>query len=76
MYNILWIIKKYNNTDYFENIFGKHPIPIINDWSELYDLYDSIVPNLNHKIELINDWYFNFKETVRIKIFNLLNNKL
>ena len=27
------VIKKYNGYDYFEKIFGSHPIPIVNEWS-------------------------------------------
>jgi hypothetical protein len=28
--------------DYFENIFGKHPIPVVNEWTELKEVMNRL----------------------------------
>jgi len=64
------IIKKYNGYDYFEKIFGEHPIPIVNDWNEITNVYDKILVNPDYEIEKINNWYYDFKNKLRTTIYN------
>jgi hypothetical protein len=66
------IIKLYNGNDYFINIFGNHPIPVVSDWDELFLVFNQLKDN-EEKLKEINEWYHNFKENLRIKIKNLLN---
>ena len=66
------IIKLYNGNDYFINIFGNHPIPVVSDWDELFLVFNQLRDN-EEKLKEINEWYYNFKENLRIKVKNLLN---
>lgn len=66
------VIKLYGKSDYFENIFGKHPIPIVKNWDELKNVYCKIKPNLNSYLQELNMWYDNFKLKTR-EIVNILN---
>jgi len=66
------VIKKYWNNDYFENIFGKHPIPTIYDWSELKTLCSVIKSDLNFHLEKINNWHISFKQQISNMLYNLL----
>jgi hypothetical protein len=66
------IIKKYSGNNYFENIFGENPIPIVNDWDEIINVYNNILLNPDYEITKINEWYFEFKQ----KLKNIIYNKL
>ena len=66
------VIKKYENYDYFDKIYGESPIPKVNDWGELPDLLDEIKKNPDEKITEIYEWYISFKIKLKNKIFNLL----
>jgi hypothetical protein len=66
------IIKIYNGYNYFERIFGENPIPTVNDWSEVIDVYNKIMSNPNYEIKKINEWYANFKKELR----NIIKDKL
>ena len=47
----LIIIKKYEGIDYFKYIFGEHPLPLINDWSEINELINKLTDeNLDYLI--------------------------
>lgn len=60
------IIKKYNGEDYYLKIFGKHPIPVINEWSEIIETMERIRNGDIDKLMLeINSWYSEFNDTVR-----------
>jgi hypothetical protein len=62
------VIRQYSNNEYFKNIFGDHPIPVVKSWSELNELSQIIKNNPNQKIKEINEWYVNFKNNLKIKI--------
>jgi len=66
------IVKKYNGDNYFEKIFGENPIPIINDWDEIINVYDNILLNPDYEIKKINEWYFKFKHELKNTIYNML----
>lgn len=59
------IIKKYNGYNYFEKIFGENPIPVVNEWSEINDVYNNILSNPDYEIKKINEWYYEFKNKLR-----------
>lgn len=67
------IIRKYDGIDYFRRIFGNHPIPEIEKWSQLSDIYKTIMNDPNKKILEINNWYNDFKESLRNKLYNLIS---
>lgn len=64
------VIKKYNGNDYFEKIFGKHPIPIVNEWNEIVNVYNKILLNPDYEIEKINKWYRQFKNNLKKEIYH------
>jgi hypothetical protein len=66
------VLKNYNNINYFNFIFGDNPIPIVNNWFELDNLYKKIILNPDDEILKINTWYINFKNNLRNKLYNLL----
>jgi hypothetical protein len=71
------IIKRYKNEDYYEHIFGEHPIPIIDDWSELSSLIKKLNnENIDELIIKINTWYKNFMNETSLKIKNIVEEKL
>lgn len=71
------IIKKYDGVDYFEHIFGKHPIPTVDDWTEVSDLIDNLNnENLDELILSINKWYIEFMKSISINVGNIIKEKL
>jgi hypothetical protein len=71
------IIKKYNGVDYYEQLFGKHPIPIVNDWNELPELMNKLNDkNIDNLILEINIWYKNFMNDLSLKVKNIIEEKL
>jgi len=66
------IIKKYDGYDYFEKIFGEHPIPTVNEWNEIISVYNNILLNPDYEIKKINEWYSTFKHELKNTIYNKL----
>jgi hypothetical protein len=65
------VVKIYDDINYFKFIFGDNPIPIVNEWSELDNLYKKIILNPDDEILKINTWYLDFKNKLKIKLYNL-----
>jgi hypothetical protein len=56
------VIKKYNGEDYYKYVFGAHPLPVVDDWDDLPDLFSKLInDNLDTLIVSINTWYNEFK---------------
>lgn len=71
------IIKKYDGIDYFKYIFGEHPLPLINDWSEITELINKLThENLDDLILSINSWYINLMDSMSVNVANIVNEKL
>jgi hypothetical protein len=71
------ITKKYNGTDYFKYIFGEHPLPLVNEWTEVKDLMDKMNnENLDNTIMTINKWYRDYMSTVSVNVSTIVNEKL
>lgn len=71
------IIKKYNGIDYFEYIFGEHPIPTINEWTEVKGLMDNLInENIDDLILSINKWYKNYMNSVSENVSDIIYKKI
>jgi hypothetical protein len=71
------ILKRYNNLDYYENIFGKHPFIIVNDWAEAYNRIIELCSDFDKLEQYRNqvcDFYNNYKRTLREEITLLATN--
>jgi hypothetical protein len=68
------VVKKYHGYDYFINIFGENPIPSVSSWSEIIDVYHSILENPNEHLSKINLWYYEFKKKLKYDIQEILKN--
>lgn len=68
------MIKKYQGYDYFINIFGENPIPSVSSWTEIIDIYHSILENPNEYLSKINLWYYEFKKKLKYDIKEILKN--
>jgi hypothetical protein len=66
------ILKKYNGYNYYEKIFGENPIPIVDDWSEIINVYNDVLDNPDDEIKKINEWYSEFKINLRNLIYTKL----
>lgn len=70
------VLKQYNNLEYFKNIWGYTPIPVVNNWEEL----DKLNSVNEEEYELLQDtviaWYSKFKNLLSKKIEEqVLNSK-
>ena len=43
---------------------------IVNEWSEIGEIYSKISINADYEIHKINKWYLEFKNELRNKIYN------
>jgi hypothetical protein len=69
------ILKKYDNIDYFNKIWGETPIPIINSWEDIETI--SLDKNTYNKLyKEIFEWYGSFKEKLSQKIYNIITKNL
>lgn len=68
------VIKRYNNLDYFKNVWGYTPVPIVDDWSELHHLAKIDDKEYNVMLDTILNWYQNFKTLLSNKIENIIVN--
>jgi hypothetical protein len=68
------VVKKYGGYDYFYNVFGDNPIPSLNSWSEIFNLYEEIKKNPDKLLSEINNWYIDFKKKLKSEIFQILQN--
>jgi hypothetical protein len=64
-------ILEHDGTDYFEKIYGEHPFIIGNDWNDAY--LKMISCKTTEKIEEVNNWWTNFKQSLKIKIKNYVD---
>lgn len=63
------VIKKYNNQDFLKNTFGSHPLPMIENWSELKKLNEVNYEELHLKVQT---WYTEFKENIKNVIYETI----
>lgn len=67
------VLKRYNNEDYYYNLFGDHPIPILNDWDELnYFMLSFDDEKTDKLIKELNDWYINYKDDMSLKVAKIV----
>jgi hypothetical protein len=62
------VLKNYNNLDYFKNVWGHSPLPVINSWEELNELNKISEDEYNLLYETIMFWYSKFKINLSNKI--------
>ena len=60
-----------DGTDYFQNVYGTHPFIIGSDWNDAYSKMISCVVETK-RVE-ITDWWKNFKQELKIKIKQYVN---
>ena len=71
------IIKKVNGIDFYKPTLGEHPLPTINEWSELKPLMNKLMnDNIDDLIIKINDWWTDFKLILSKKVADLVIEKL
>lgn len=71
------IVKKHNGTDYYKYIFGEHPIPMVENWSEAKDMINKLnTDGLDSLIMKINTWYKKIMNDTSVKVANIINEKL
>lgn len=66
------IIKIYNNENYYENIFGKNPIPVIYNWEDLNNTINELKDISDYLIININSWYKNHLEKISKKVSDII----
>ena len=54
-------LKLYNNLDYFKKVWGHSPLPVVNNWEELYELNKINEDDYNLLYKTIVFWFSNFK---------------
>ena len=67
------ILKNYNNLEYFTNVWGDSPIPVVNSWSEIVSYYNMNIDDYNDLYNRVFDWYSTFKTQLTLKVVNNLN---
>ena len=67
------ILRKYKGEDYFKNIFGEHPIPIVDEWTEIPSLIKELKPYADVLINSINGWYKNFMDLTVMEVTRIVN---
>jgi len=71
------IIKKINEVDFYKQVLGDHPLPTINEWSEIQPLIDKLMSeNIDDLIIKINRWYLEYKEKLAVQICDIVTNSL
>ena len=70
------IVKKYNNKDYFKNVYGNHPFILVDDWDVAYNIIIELCQNFEkleqYRLE-IAEWYSIFKLELQNKIKSIIN---
>jgi len=56
------VLKTYNNLDYFKNVWGESPLPIVNNWVELNQLNNLTDDEYDTLYFKVKDWYLNFRD--------------
>lgn len=69
------ILKKYDNYDYFDKVWGESPIPKVENWSELNELNNMSQYNYYTLLTSIITWYSDFKIKLTNKITNIIKNE-
>lgn len=70
------VTKIYRGLDYYKYIFGDHPLPLINEWSEMKYLIEKLNSGeLDNLILSINVWYRNMMNSVSEKVSGIINKK-
>lgn len=64
------VLKNYQGKNIYLQTLGENPIPIIENWSELKNLFDS--PDYCVLKEEVLTWYSSFKETLSNKIYEII----
>jgi len=67
------ILKIYNNLDWFSNVWGESPLPIINNWCELENYNDMDEINYKNLHNEVFNWYKIYKKELNSKILMNLN---
>lgn len=65
------VIKKYNGHDYYSSFYGNHPIPVVDDWSELPSMLEKIIlEGYDKKVIEVNNWYVETKKQIRNLVYS------
>jgi len=69
------IVKKYKNIDYFKNVYGEHPLLLVDNWAQAHDKVIELCKDLDklerYRLE-IQEWYAAFKINLQHKIKTIL----
>jgi hypothetical protein len=66
------IIKKYDNLNYFEKVWGNSPIPVVSEWEELINFSNLSDKEYFDLYKRVFDWYPKFKENLSLNIKNII----
>lgn len=67
------VLKNYNNLDYFKKVWGHSPLPVVNNWEELYELSKINEDDYNLLYKTIVFWFSNFKTNLSNKVENKIS---
>ncbi len=70
--NSIPILKNYNNCDYIEKVWGKTPLPIVNEWYEINKFLKINTNEYNIMNDMIQDWYDHFRNDLSSKIEKII----
>jgi len=64
------VVRTVNGTDYFTNVFGNHPLKVVNNWAELPEVING--NNYCAERKHVHTWYQNFKAELQTKIKDII----
>jgi len=71
------ILKTVNGVDFYKHVLGDHPLPTIDNWSDIKPLIDKLMnEDIDSLILKVNDWWIKFKEELSDQTNNIVYNKL
>jgi hypothetical protein len=76
-YGCIPILKKVNGVDFYKSVLGEHPLPSVNEWSELKPLMEKLsTEKIDDLIIKIHNWYLNLKDELSKKASDIINKNL
>lgn len=70
------ILKNYSSLEYFKNVWGINPLPIVNNWDEIEFFNKMSDEEYNVLYDTVHFWYQNFKKLLSKKIEDRIKNSL
>jgi hypothetical protein len=71
------ILKTVNGVDFYRHVLGEHPLPTVDNWSDIKSLIDKLMnDDVDSLIIKVNNWWTTFKEKLSNNIGDIVNEKL